>query len=463
MSAATLTPETAPLPILRPRTAEATTTARNVQIPTKLAPLFQKFRYKVVYGGRGGAKSWNLSRALLILGSRTRLRILCAREVQKSIKDSVHKLLKDQIELLGLGHFYTVLETEIRGQNGTEFIFSGLQGHTVESLKSYEGVDICWVEEAHVVSKHSWDILCPTIRKAGSEIWISFNPQLDTDETWVRFVLAPPAQTVVIEMNYPDNPWFTPELELERQHTEKVNPDDYNNIWLGRTRAAVDGAIYAREMAAITQSGRITLLPYDPRLKVHAVWDMGWNDAMAIGFVQRAHSECRIINYLEGSYRGTDEWAAELLKLNYNWGKTFLPFADGFSGTRHNKGKTDADILKAFGFTVHPKEQTPNISIEAGIRAARMLFPRVYFAKGQTERLIECMKRYRRVVNREGTPGEPAKDEYTHGADMFRYIAINIESMRNDELEAPKGQPFRPVDAGLGMLGSALLVITCLL
>lgn len=425
----------------------------DAEIPHKLKPLFDPYRYKIVHGGRGGAKSWNLARALLIHGIQSRKRILCAREVQKSIKDSVHKLLTDQIDLLGMGHFYEAFDTDIRGKNGTEFIFSGLQGHTVESLKSYEGVDICWVEEAQVVSKHSWDILCPTIRRPGSEIWISFNPQLDTDETYVRFVLSPPPQSIVIAMNYPDNPWFTAELELEREHCERVNPDDYQNIWLGQTRATVAGAIYAREMAAVSQSGRITILPYDPSLKVHAVWDLGWADQMAIGLVQRAHSEARIIGYLEGSYRGTDEWASDLRKLPYNWGKMFLPFADGFSGTRHNKGQTDADILKAFGFAVHPKERTPNVSVEAGIRAARILFPRVYFARGATDRLIECLKRYRRVVNREGTPGEPHHDEFTHGADMFRYVAINIDAMTNAPQEPLRAPTFEPMDVGLGMLG----------
>ena len=156
--------------------------------PDKLRFLFQPARYKVVRGGRGSGKSWGFARSLLIQGSARTLRVLCTREVQKSIQQSVHQLLKDQIEALGLSAFYEVLATEIRGKNGTQFFFSGLSDQTAESLKSFEGVDVCWCEEAQAISKRSWDILIPTIRKDGSEIWVSFNPQLESDETYRRFV-----------------------------------------------------------------------------------------------------------------------------------------------------------------------------------------------------------------------------------------------------------------------------------
>jgi len=148
----------------------------NVEFPEKLKFLFQPKRYKIAKGGRGSGKSWSFARALLIQGAEKKLRILCTREVQKSIKDSVHKLLADQIQSLGFGGFYEVLENEIRGKNGTVFTFAGLATHTIESIKSYEGVDRVWVEEGQVVRKRSWDVLIPTIRKPDSEIWVSYNP-----------------------------------------------------------------------------------------------------------------------------------------------------------------------------------------------------------------------------------------------------------------------------------------------
>jgi len=176
------------------------------QFPKKLEFLFEPSRIKAIYGGRGSGKSWGVARALLIMGANKPLRILCAREVQKSIKQSVHTLLSDQIQALGLGAFYEILEAEIRGQNGTLFSFAGLATNTVESIKSFEGCDIAWVEEAQTVSKRSWDILIPTIRKPASEIWVTFNPDVDTDDTYQRFVVNPPEFAKVVKVNWSDNP-----------------------------------------------------------------------------------------------------------------------------------------------------------------------------------------------------------------------------------------------------------------
>ncbi len=177
------------------------------QFPDALQFLFEPARYKVAYGGRGGAKSWGFARALLILGAQKNLTILCAREFQSSIKDSVHALLAAQVHDLGLDWFYETQEKTIIGKNGTNFIFAALR-HNVDSIKSKEGIDICWVEEAVTVSKNSWDKLIPTIRKPGSEIWISFNPELDTDETYKRFIKNSPPGAVVKKVNWSDNPWF---------------------------------------------------------------------------------------------------------------------------------------------------------------------------------------------------------------------------------------------------------------
>lgn len=143
--------------------------AHRAEFPVKLRFLFQPARYKILYGGRGGAKSWGVARALLIQAAATPLRILCAREFQNSIVESVHHLLQAQIEATGLGSFYEIQNSVIRGGNGSEFIFAGLRNN-VTKIKSFEGVDRVWVEEAQTVSKSSWDTLIPTIRKDGSEI-----------------------------------------------------------------------------------------------------------------------------------------------------------------------------------------------------------------------------------------------------------------------------------------------------
>lgn len=228
----------------------------KAEFPEKLECLFQPARYKVLYGGRGGAKSWGAARALLIRGASRPLRVLCAREFQNSIKDSVHKLLADQIEALGLSDVYEVLDKEIRGKNGTEFAFRGLR-HNVTAIKSFESADVCWVEEAQTVSKASWDTLIPTIRKPDSEIWITFNPELDTDETYKRFVLNPPPDSIVRKINWSDNPFFPDVLRAEKDHLKEMDPDSYLVTWEGYCRQTLDGAIYAKEIRDATADGRI--------------------------------------------------------------------------------------------------------------------------------------------------------------------------------------------------------------
>ena len=396
------------------------------QFPDKLDFLFQPHRYKVAYGGRGSGKSWGFARALLLQASNKPLRILCAREIQRSIRQSVHQLLTDQIQALGLGPFYEVLESEIRGINGSLFSFTGLANNTVESIKSFEGVQVVWCEEAQTISKKSWDILIPTIRKPDSEIWVSFNPNIDTDNTYQRFVIDPPENAKVVKINWQDNPWFPQVLEDERQHSLKTNPD-YANIWEGDCKAAVDGAIYANEIREAQENGRITTVPYDPMLKVHVVFDLGFNDSMAIILCQRGVSDIRIIKYIEDNHRTLDSFSSEIRSLNYNWGTMFLPH-DGKSRD-YKSGLSAEDIMRKQGWTVRI---VPVSSIESGIKIARMHFHKCYFDKS-ANRLLECLKNYKRSINSStNEPGAPLHDEYSHGADAFRYMATSVEQMKNE-------------------------------
>ena len=419
----------------------------DAEFPKRLEFLFHPSRLKVAYGGRGSGKSWSFARALLIMGAQAQTRIICAREVQKSIKESVHRLLSDQIESLNLSHFYTVLETEIRGANGTTFSFSGLSSHTVESIKSFEGCDICWVEEGQTVSKKSWDVLTPTIRRPGSEIWVSMNPELDTDETYKRFVVNKPEHCVAVSVNWQDNPWFGEVLEQERQHCLLSAPEDYATIWEGKCRSAVVGAIYAREIDTAQREQRIALLPYEPKLKVHTVWDLGWNDSMTVSFVQRVRSELRVIDYIEDSHRTLDSYVAEIKDRRFNWGFDFLPH-DGYHKD-FKSGKSAEQMLKAFGRKVKP---VPNVSIEAGIKAGRMALGQAVFAKGKTDRLVECLKRYRRAVNATtNEPGAPLHDEFSHGADNWRYISLCADMMGNeDEVREVPRVEFEILDPEMG-------------
>lgn len=402
-----------------------------VKFPKKLKLLDKPYRMKLIRGGRGSGKSWGVARKLLLMGVERPLRFLCTREVQKSIKQSVHQLLKDQIENMGLSGFYDVLATEIRGKNGTQFFFSGLSDLTVDSIKSFEGVDICWIEEGQAITDRSLKILIPTIRADNSEIWVTYNPQLETDPIH-QIAISERADVLVIDMNWHDNPWFPSVLNDEREHAKAtLSKAEYEHIWEGQCMPAVAGAIYFDEVANSQNQGRICRLPYDPLLKVHTIWDLGFNDSMFILFVQRLASEIRIIEAVEDNKRTLDSYINyDVLPKKYNWGDDYLPH-DGFA-TRHQSGKSDADVLRALGRSVR---QTPNMDVESGIRRSREVFNRIYFNSQSpgVKRLLECLKRYRRHVNKStGEPSRPVHDEYSHGADAFRYLCVVADDLRNE-------------------------------
>jgi len=436
----------------------------DIQLPHKLGFLLDMYRYKIAYGGRGSAKSHSFAQALLALGAHQKLRILCAREFQKSIENSVHALLKDCIQRLGLTSFYHVGETEIVGGNGTQFIFSGLAHHTVDSIKSYEGVDIVWVEEGQTVSKRSWDILIPTIRAPNSEIWVSFNPDMESDDTYQRFVKNRPPRSMVVKMNYTDNPWFPRELEEEREYCLRVSPDDYPNIWLGECRQVVAGAIYAKEMGAMSVEGRLRSLPYDPRLPVHTVWDLGWNDKMVVVMVQKPiPTIVNVINYYEDNFRRYDEVIDEIERLGYRWGTDWLPH-DG-ENKNPQTGKSAKQILQ--GLRRRDVKVIGRGNQEDGIRQVRMMLPRTYIDDSNRKtfngtgfmgggRLIECMRRYRRTVPRTtGEAASPVHDEFSHGADAMRGLAAIVDRLTGEfqRATAPRLAPQEAFDPGMGMLG----------
>ena len=230
----------------------------SIQIPSKFKPLFKPARYKVYYGGRYGLKSWNIARALLLLGAKEKKQILCTREFQGSIKDSVHRLLSQQIEELNLGGFYSILKHAITGRNGTEFLFEGIRNN-VTSIKSMEGIDICWCEEAENIPEYSWDVLIPTIRKKGSEIWVSFNPFDELDDTYQRFITNPPSTAVVVNTSYRDNPWLSEEIRHEIETLKKNNYNKYLHIYEGQCNSDYEDSIIKPEWVKASIDAHIKL------------------------------------------------------------------------------------------------------------------------------------------------------------------------------------------------------------
>ncbi|MGY2052402.1 PBSX family phage terminase large subunit [Methylobacterium sp. JK268] len=407
----------------------------KAEFPERLAFLFEPARYKIAYGGRGGAKSWGFARALLIIGASRPLRVLCAREFQNSIAESAHALLAQQIDMLGLSGLYEVQDKRILGANGTEFIFKGLR-HNIASVKSTEGVDICWVEEARTVSKTSWDVLIPTIRKPGSEIWISFNPELEEDETYKRFVKAPPTGAVVVKIGWRDNPWFPGVLRQEALDLQARDPAAYATVWDGHCKVVLDGAIYANEMLAATREGRFTKVPHVPGVPVHTFWDLGRADKTSVWFAQQVGDEFHLIDFYEARGHVFGHYLAVLDERReaqgYAYGEHWLPH-----DAQNELLAARRTIEQQMWDAGHRVRIVPRWSVAGGIEAARKLFPRCWFDEERCADGIQALRNYRYDVDPDTGQFSktPLHDAYSHAADAFRYFAIGIAE------PVPKAKP----------------------
>lgn len=425
---------------------------REHPFPEKLAFLFHPARYKVAYGGRGGAKSWGFADALLIQAAAKPLRILCAREIQKSIDESVHQLLRDRIEALGLSGFYEVQKTQIIGKNGSLFLFAGLR-HNVNNIKSKEGVDIVWVEEAQTVSRNSWQTLIPTIRKESSEIWVSFNPELDTDETYVRFVKNPPPGAVVQKVNWSDNPWFPDVLRVEKDHLKETDPDAYLTIWEGHCRQTLDGAIFAREIRQATEENRICKVPYAPAKPVEVFVDLGWADSTSLWFVQRVGMEIRLLKAFQDRQRPWSDYLQLIQASNFVISCIWLPH--DAQAKQLGTGKSIEDMTRAAMPGEGRVRVVPKLSVADGINAAREMFPACWFDEEGTADGVQALRRYRYEVDDETGQfsRQPLHNEDSHFADAFRYVAVGLrEGAKPTNLKLPTPPQGRIAPRGSGWM-----------
>jgi phage terminase large subunit len=401
------------------------------KFPLKLQFLFQPARFKVAYGGRDGAKSWNFARALLIKGREKKLFIVCARELMNSISESVHRVLSNQIELLGFADFYTVEKAKIIGRNGTEFVFVGLKNNP-DAIKSLEGADILWVEEAANVSKASWVIVIPTVRKDGSEIWVSFNPKLEKDDTYQRFVVNPPPGAVVVLIQYTDNPWASEVLRAEREALQLTDIDAYNHIWLGHPLRQLEGAIYAKELRAAETEGRIRKVAYDPLKPVHCAWDLGEGDSTAIWFFQVFMAEYRFIDYLEDSGRKMQHYLGLLQGKGYIYGVDYLPW-DACSGM------LSGSLEQAMRTAGRSIRILPKLSVSSRIDTARTIFANAWFDADKCADGLNTLRYYQfAAVKDMGTQTRaPLHNWASHGADAFGYAGQGIVAPKRERGAPP--------------------------
>src|SRR5215472_10293961 len=417
---------------MSPTLVEAT-----AEVPLALKFLNEPHRYKIAYGGRGASKSWGFARAILLQGTQRKLRILCARETMKSLRDSVHQLLEEQIRTMSLTEFYRVEKSVIYGANGSEILFTGIKHH-IDNIKSMEGINICWVEEAQTVSKSSWDKLIPTLfRVPDCELWVSFNPDLESDNTYQRFVVEPPADAVVRKLTFRDNPWFPAGLELELEQARRRNIDEYNHIWEGACINTLQNAIYANELRAVDVEGRIRRVPYDPAKPVDTAWDLGYGDMVSIWMYQHFPLEIRVIDYEEGVRQPIHYYIARLQSRGYVFGTDHLPW-DGASKAL-GTGKSIEDQLKAAGRKVRV---APKLPIADGINAARTIFPLCWFDEARTSdgvRHLRCY-RYGEMQSYEGPTREPLHDIHSHASDAFRCLAVSIRQPQKEKQQEEQRQ-----------------------
>jgi phage terminase large subunit len=424
----------------------------SIDLPPVFYPLTEPYQYKVVYGGRGGARSWTIAQLLLIKGSKQKRRVLCTRELQKSIKQSVHKLLRDQISRLHLERFYTVTESSIIGLNGTEFMFLGIRSNP-EEVKSTEGITDVWVEEAENLSESSWDILDPTIRTEGvlipgtdmytanCEIYISFNTRFKFDHIYKTFVVdKPPPNSKVIFSSYKDNPWFPSVLRVKMDHMMETNYEKYLNIWLGQLKQLAEGAIYGKQIIQAKKDNKILDFPITNG-RVNTFWDLGKNNQTCIWFMQKVGLQYRFIDYYEcrleeishyckvisgqADITGVGDVACPITtavnarRKKYHYEMHYMPHDVeqrilGMKKTRHQQFLDGG---------VDPIEVVPVIKSEQeGIELTRDMFPECYFHGTNCERGIDALSNFRYVYNEDDDTYKqrPHADWSKNGADAFR-------------------------------------------
>ena len=364
---------------------------------------------------------------------------VCIREVQKSLKDSAKKLLEEKIQDMGVGHMFEVQRGLIKAPGGGQIIFQGMQDHTAESIKSLEGFGRAWVEEAQTLSGRSLELLRPTIRMPGSEIWFSWNPRRKTDPV-DRFMRGQEhgKNAIVVEANWRDNPWFPEVLEIERLADKKNNPDRYDHIWEGGYATAFEGAYYQKALAACKRGGRIVERIFtDPLMKTFSFHDIGGAgakaDAYTIWVCQFINGNIHVLDYYESVGQTLDYHVNWMRSRGWEKAKVILPH-DG-ANTNNVTGKRYVDHWEDAGFDV---DSVPNQGSGAAmqrVEAARRIFGRCWFNDKETETGREALGFYHEKKHDLGHGLGPEHDWSSHAADSFGLMAIKY-----DDLAGRRGQ-----------------------
>jgi len=403
----------------------------SVRVAPAFLELYKPHRHKVLYGGRGGAKSTHVADWLVSIAARSPERILCAREVQNSIKDSVKRLIDDRIAAQGLTQHFVSTDSEIRcPATGSVFIFSGLRINP-EKIKSTEGVTKCWVEEAETVSERSLELLIPTIRKNGSELVFTFNPDRVSAPVYQKYVAnTPPPDSWVKKVGWRENPWFPDVLREEMLHCREQDYDKYMHIWEGEPIKIARGSYYAKLLQRAQNDGRIDRVPYEPELPVNTAWDLGVSDSTAIWFFQvlptaRGVAEYRFIDYYESRNEGLQHYVGVVASKGFHYGVHIAPH--DIKVRELGTGKTRLEQAYKMGM---PFAVCPSIPLQDGIDVARGVVKRAWFDRDKCKAGLDCLWAYQREFdeNSQSFKERPRHDWTSHGADAFRYAAVGYRN-----------------------------------
>ena len=407
----------------------------EIQTAPRLEPLLKPARYKGVHGGRGSGKSHFFAELLVeICVLKPGTRAVCIREVQKSLKESAKRLIEDKIEAMGVSKLFGIQNEKINTPGGGTIIFVGMKEHTKESVKSLEGFNIAWVEEAQTLSRGSLDMLRPTIRAEGSELWFSWNPRRRTDpvDEFLRGS-EPPDNAIVVEANWNNNPWFPVVLEEERQNTMRSDPNGYPHIWEGDYVSVMPGAYYTEHLNTARKEQRIGgHVAADPHLPVRSFWDIGGTgaraDARAIWVAQFVGREVRLLDYRETQGQPLSADIAWMRDNGYDNVQCILPH-DGATNDRVYAVSYESALRDA-GFPVDVIPNQGKGAASKRIEAARRMFPSCWFDKKTEDAGISALGFYHERIDDEREVGlGPEHDWSSHGADAFGLIAVAYERM----------------------------------
>lgn len=414
------------------------------QMPGWSRCLWDDYRHYALFGGRGGAKSWTVARHLLITASERTIRVGCGREIQKNLDESVCQLLLDQVSNLGLEDRFDFSDGRIHStRNDSMFTFTGLWRNP-KGLKSMEGYDYFWGEEAAAFSQTSIDLLLPTLRKEGSKFIWTWNPEFPhyaIEKTFRDPTKPPPPRSLVLKINPDDNPWLPPDLREQMAAMYLDDPDKADHVYGGEYVKVVDGAYFSKELRECRTTGRMTNVARDPDYQLRAFWDLGHSDSTAIWIAQFCGERIHVIDYCEGSGQPPGYYMNWLRTNGYSSALCILPH-DGVQTHADNPISMSYERqLQAAGFSVRVIANQGKGAAQQRIDALRKVFPRIWFNEEATQAGVRALSYYHEKIDEERKIGlGPEHDWASHASDAFGLIGITYEAPRK-RIEQPNRAP----------------------